>query len=563
MRIVKECTPYFKFSLEKISSEAVGEYCRFLTQSFGWYDIAWQERKWRFNDPQIASMIKEKFPETEVNIDIEGELIDRFIEKEREREKVENIRRIKEGGESKIEIKGIKGDLYNYQKLGVEFFINSNGRAILADSPGVGKTAQALGYIAHSGKKRSLIVCPASVKFSWENEIKKWTNLKSYIIESQTKFAKIPHDTNIVIINYDVLKKNFNKLIKYKFDICVFDEAQYLKSSESFRSKISKQLARNIPHVIMLTGTPILSRPIEMFNMLNMIDPVIWKNYYSYAKRYCGGVKTRYGFEAKGAENLDELRERIESYFLRRTKEEVLKELPPKNKIEIPINLSPEYRKKYDLVESDLVKYLNSYKQGKTSMEIARMLQAERLVKLNILREINTMGKLEAAKEIIDTIIESGEKALIFSSFNSPLKELHNFYKEKSVILIGETSIKDRGEIVKNFQEKSDIQLFFGGTKSAGCGITLTAASNVICLDLPWCPSDTEQQINRAHRPGAIYESLNIYTIISRDSIDDFMVKLLQKKQEIIDQVFGDKEEEKKEDIIDEYIDSLKLKYKK
>jgi len=459
-----------------------------------------------------------------------------------------------------IEIKGIKEGLYEYQKLGIEFLLNSGGKALLADSPGVGKSAQALGYITHSGHQRNLIVCPASVKFVWEGEIGKWTELKSFVIDSKTNLNDIPFDVNCVIINFDILKKFYNELMKYKWDSMVVDECHLIKTRSATRSKIVKSLTRNIPNVIMLTGTPVLSRPIEMFNMLSIIDPKVWNNYYSYAVKYCQGRQGYWGFEAKGASNLEELKGRISKYFLRRTKEEVLSQLPPKNRIDIPIDLPEEERKQYELVESNLIKYLKEHK--KTDKEIAKSLQAEKLVKLNLLREINTMGKIPTAKELIDNIIDAGEKVLVFSGFNAPLKELFEDYEEKAVLLLGETPVEERQEIIKKFQENPETEIFFGGTKSAGVGITLTAASNVIFLDLPWNPADLEQSENRAHRPGAVYESLNIYQIISRDSVDGFMKKLLKRKQEIIDQLIEERDVDDEDTMIDDYIKMLELKYK-
>lgn len=464
-----------------------------------------------------------------------------------------------------FEVNGIKGALYEYQKDGVEFLVKSGGRALLADSPGVGKTVQALGYLTHSGHSRSLIVCPASVKFSWENEISKWTNLKSYVVDSKTNLKDIPFDVNCVIINFDILKKFFNEFMKYQWSAMIVDESHMIKNPSAIRSKVIRGISRNIPHVIMLTGTPLLSRPIEMFNMLNILDPKTWNNYYSYATKYCGGVQGYYGFEAKGATNLPELKEKIGKYFLRRTKEEVLRELPPKNFIEMQIDLSPVDRKQYDLMEQDMVMYFKMFKKDKTEAQVAKSLQAAKLVRLGYLREINTMGKIPAVKELINSILDSGEKVLVFSGFNAPLKELAECYEEESVLLLGETPVDERGDMVKKFQTNPNTKIFFGGTISAGVGITLTAASNVILIDLPWNPGDIEQAVNRAHRPGAVYQSLNIYKVTSRDSIDDFMKRLLKLKQDIIDQVIENKpeEEDPEHKMIKDYLKSLEAKHKK
>jgi len=565
MKIIREKTPYHVYALESEYSPDLVSYCQFLRTSLGWTEFNWdsETKKWRFTDPSVVIMMKNKFPKLELGEDI---LLD--VEAFNAQRKMEEIRsekavKIREATESTLKVEGIKGNLYEYQKIGVEFLINSGGRALLADSPGVGKTAQTLGFVAHNGYKRTLIICPASVKFSWESEIEKWTSLKSFVMDSKTVLEDIPFDAHCIIVNFDILKKFFNEFMKYKWDCMVVDECHLVKSQKAARSKVVKSLSRNIANVIMLTGTPVLSRPAEIFNILNIIDPKAWSNYYSFAVKYCEGHQGYYGFEAKGASNLPELKEKIGKYFLRRTKEEVLKELPPKNFIPVPIDLPPEERKQYELAESNLVSYLKSYKKDKTEKEIAKSLQAEKLVRLNLLREINTMGKIPTAMELIDGMIESGEKVLVFSSFNAPLRELYEHYYDNSVILLGDTPVEDRGEMVKRFQTDPETKVFFGGFKSAGVGITLTAASNIIELDVPWNPADLEQAQNRAHRPGAEYQSLNIYQITSRDSVDGFVKKTLQRKQEIIDELIEGKESAAEGAVIDEYLAELALKYKK
>jgi len=564
MRILKDETLYHTYSLESEYHKELVDYCQFLKKAFGWREFQWDQdnKKWRFKDPAIISMMRDKFSDIIIGDDVREDL-NLYIKKiEIEKEKEHNANRIKEAEKSSIQIKGIKGDLYEYQKLGIEFLINSGGRALLADSPGVGKTVQALGYITHMEYKRNLVVCPASVKFSWEGEAEKWTNLKTFVIDSHTDLDNIGPEIELIIINFDILEKFHKQFLKYHWDCMVIDESHLIKSQKAKRSKIVKLLSRVIPNIIMLTGTPVLSRPMEMFNVLTMIDPREWNNYYGYAVRYCDGKQGYWGFEAKGASNLVELKARISKYFLRRTKEEVLKELPPKNRIEIKIDLPKEERAQYDLVESNLVNYLKKYKKDKTDKDIEKSLAAEKLVKLNLLREINTMGKIPAVKELIDNIIESDEKVIVLSSFNAPLKELQEMYEENSVLLLGETPVDERGEMVKRFQNNPNTKIFFGGTRSAGVGITLTAASNVIFMDLPWNPADLDQGENRAHRPGAAYESLNIYQIISKDSIDGFMKKLLAHKQRIIDQLMDGGETDKDDKMMNEYIRELELKHK-
>ena len=459
-------------------------------------------------------------------------------------------------------IPGIKGEMYPFQKLGVQFFIDSNGRALLADEPGEGKSLQTLAFIVHENYKRVLVIAPASVKFVWEAESRKWTNLRTFVMDSKTDITLIPNETELIIINYDILKKFFNELMKYKWDALVADESHYLKAQSSLRSKIVRQLSRNIPHILLLTGTPILSRPIEMFNLLNMLDPKTWNNWYSFAVRYAGGKQGYWGFEARGATNLEELKQKISKYFLRRKKEDVLAQLPPKNRIDIPIELPKEERKQYELVEENLVKYLKEYRKDKTENDIVKSLRGEKLVKLNLLREINSMGKVSVVKELIQDIIDAGEKVIVFSCFNSPLIELNEMFEEESVLLLGSTPIEERQELVRKFQEDSNIKIFFGGIKSAGTGVTLTKATNVIFIDRSWVPADHAQAEDRMHRPGQVAQSVNIYQITSKDSIDGFMSKLLSHKQKIVDTLIEGNDNEE-DSMVNDYLESLKLKYKK
>lgn len=557
--ITKEKTKYYEYALSFGYNQSVIDYCRYLKSVLGWTEFFYdsENKRWRFKDPGVISMIKEKFPTVQVESSIWKEIEKDSHVKEEEKEKEQNAVKIKEAKVSDLKIKGLKGELYNYQKLGVEFFINSGGRAILADSAGVGKSCQALGYVVQCGHKRTLVICPASVKYSWKNEISKWTKLKSFIVEPKTKFSDIPHDINVIIINYDVLKKHFNELMKYRFDVCIMDEAQYIKSPTSIRSKAAKQLSRNIPSVLLLTGTPILNKPIELFNLLNVVDMKVWNNWYSYAVRYCGGHQGQWGFQAEGATCLDELKQRISKYFLRRTKEEVLSQLPPKIRTEVPVDLDGEFYKQYKTAASSLAQYLKQYKK-ETDSKILKAVQAEKLVRINYLRQISSMAKVGVAKELIQNIIDGGEKVLVFSCFNAPLLELQKSFPNESVMIIGSTNVNERGEIVKKFQEDPNVKIFLGGIKAAGSGLTLTAASNVIQLDYSWTPADMDQSENRAHRPGAEYESLNIYQIISNGTIDVFMKKLIYDKQIIFDQLFESGDIKKVNNIIDDYLNGLK-----
>jgi SWI/SNF-related matrix-associated actin-dependent regulator 1 of chromatin subfamily A len=527
----------FDFNLEVVN------FCKFLSERHGFRKFTFFDKNWRFTDIETAVEIKDRYPEVRISDDllIEYELAD-YLSKEAVLAK-NNADRLKQSKDSNLEIKGIKGNLFPYQKIGVEFFINSGGRAMNADPMGVGKTLQALGYVAHQNIQKTLVVCPACVKYNWQNEVKKWTHLKPFIINGGTPISDIKKDFekfNIFIINYDILKKFFIFLMEANFELIVFDEVHMIKNKTAARTKLAKKLGAKIPKKILLSGTPFLSRPIELFNALNMLDPKTWSDYYSYSRRYCNGHLGRWGWDDKGASNIAELQERISPYFIRRSKKEILPDLPEKRFINHPVELDSRTKEEYRLAEEEFGEFLIS-KKNKTVSEAQKSLQAEKLVKLGALRQLTSSGKVEAAKEIIAGIIEEGEKVVVFSSYNSPLQEMYTHFKDKAVIVTGQVGAEERSTRVDFFQNNEDCKIFFGGIKSAGVGINLTSATNVLFLDYSWVPGDHMQAIDRIHRVGSVSNYVTIYQLYSKKTVDEYMYKLLEKKQLLFEQIIDGK----------------------
>jgi SWI/SNF-related matrix-associated actin-dependent regulator 1 of chromatin subfamily A len=226
----------------------------------------------------------------------------------------------------------------------------------------------------------------------------------------------------------------------------------------------------------------------------------------------------------------------------------------------MPVELDDEYKEQYDVAARDLANYLRSF-TNKKSPEIQKALAAEKLVRLNVLRQVNEKGKVAVAEELIDSIVDSGEKVLIFGCFVAPLETLKERYGDAAVIITGQTPIDDRKVAVDKFQNDPRVKVFLGGMLSAGTGITLTAASNVIMLGYSFNPADHEQSLNRAHRPGATYSALNIYQLTVKDSIDEDMKELLEKKQEVFDQVIEGKVVKKSKDAMDKAVQRVLKNY--
>jgi len=400
---------------------------------------------------------------------------------------------------------------------------------------GLGKTVQALAYIVHQKHKKSLVICPASVKFVWEDEINKWTDLKSLVIGPKSVLTPDTIDKyDVFIINYDLLKR-FLKFIFIKWDCVICDEFHYIKNIKAQRTKFVKALAKKAKSILLLSGTPFLNRPVELFNGLNLMDPAVWNDWFIYTKRYCNGHQTRWGWDSKGATNIDELQKKISRYFLRRTKDEVLKDLPQKRFITYPVELEKKFSDEYRMAQTSFKEYLRDVKK-KDDVD-ARSIQASKLVKLNELRQISSNGKVWALKEIAQSILDAGEKTVIFSAYNHPLEELKKYFEDEAVLLTGKTKAEDRKEIVEKFQTDDNVKIFLGGIKSGGVGITLTAASNVIFLDFSWTPADHLQAIDRIHRIGQTAKHITVYQLVCKGTIDEYITKTLGKKQEIFNQL--------------------------
>ena len=527
----------YDFSLDNL------QFCRYIKSVVGWEKFNFYEKKWRFNDVSVVEMLKKKYPELEIDPEVEVDLKRFQLEKQADEILIEEGNKIKEKTDTDLVIQNVTGELYDFQKIGVEFLINSNGRAILADTMGLGKTLQALAFVAHTEKKKTLVVCPASVKYSWESEVAKWTKLKSFVIDSKLKKNKkidmiqLVNDHDIFIINYDIVKSYLVFLQNINWDCLIGDEFHFIKNNNAQRTKAFKMIASRIPSVLLLSGTPIFSRPLELFNGLNLMDPVRWNNWFEYTKKYCQGHQSPFGWDARGASNIAELQQKISRYFLRRKKEDVLTDLPEKQFIDYPVELDPEKRFEYDLVEANFVEYLKEIK-NKKDPEIAKTLQAERLVKLGELRQITSQGKIKATQDLISQIIDNNEKVVVFSSFNDPLVALEKVFKDVSVRLTGDTPDFMRKAAIDSFQNDPNIKIFFGGMKSASAGITLTAGQNVIFIDFSYVPADHLQGQDRIHRIGSKFDYVSIYQLFAKDTIDEKMQEMLKGKQEIFDQIF-------------------------
>lgn len=422
--------------------------------------------------------------------------------------------------------------LLEHQKEAVKTLCE-NKKYILADDLGLGKTTSAVVASLESQSKKILVICPASLKINWKREIENYSDKTISIVE-----GKKWEDADYVIINYDILK-NFHSLEKdvesiirnSGFDLIIVDEAHAICNTQAQRTKLVNDIAKITDKVWLLTGTPVTSRPINYFNLLNLVDCNVAQNWMAYVKRYCNGYQFRAGnrkiWNVSGASNLEELYERTKPFVLRRLKNDVL-DLPEKIITPVYMRLrSKEY-------EDVMGEYYEWYDKGGESDSLT--MQFSKIAKV---RQIIANEKVAQTIELCENILDQDKKVIIFCNFTDSLNTIYNHFKKVAVKLDGSTPKGERQDAVDKFQTDDKVKVFVGNIKAAGVGLTLTAAETVIMNDLSFLPSDHSQAEDRAYRYGQ-KNTVVVYYPLFENTIEGIIYDILDKKKRIINTVMGD-----------------------
>lgn len=422
----------------------------------------------------------------------------------------------------------------SHQKEAIEKLVGSR-RFILADDMGLGKTTSTIIAALETGAKKILIICPASLKINWQREIANYSDRSCYIAEGK----KFSNESDFVIVNYDILKNFHSKddkenslLLQSNFELVILDEAHMVSNAQAQRTKLINDFVKNIKRVWLLTGTPMTNRPINYYNLLNIIESPVAQNWMAYAIRYCQGFQFRAGkrkvWNVTGASNLEELRDRTSKQMLRRLKEDVL-DLP--DKIITPVYLrttSKEYK--------DLMGEYYDWLENKTEESSSLTIQFSKIMKV---RKLIANEKVKETIEFAQNIIDQGKKVIIFTNFTDTLQLIHNHFGKESVYLDGSCNKVQRQYAVDQFQENEKIKVFVGNLKAAGVGLTLTTAEVVIMNDLSFVPAEHAQAEDRAYRYGQKNNVLVYYPVFI-NTIENVIYDILNKKKKIIGTVMGD-----------------------
>lgn len=431
-------------------------------------------------------------------------------------------------------IKNLNGEpLFSFQKEDVLKML-SRKHNLLAHEPGLGKSAMAIALWETLGLRKILVVTKASLKSGFKKHIENWQLNKRLIQIIQGKTDFISDLSEIVIVNYDIISHNYiyQQLTQTKWDLLICDESHALKNMSAKRTKTilsTNGLVRYATRTLMMTGTPVLNRPIELYPMLKVLAPTViapYSDYYRYGRRYCAGYMDGFGFNTDGASHMDELNKNLrEKYMIRRLTHEVQVQLPTKRFEVVFIDSNEGVRTKLRTLDQ----------AGRTDFQ-HQTLNTD-AGGLATLRRETAEAKVEAAIDVIREYVESCSKIVIFAYHHTVIKRLQIEFKS-SVTIDGSTTQKGREMAISMFRNNESTSVFIGQIDAAGEGIDglQNCCSNALFVEFSWVPGSIEQAIKRIHRIGQTKPCLFRF-LVWADSIEEHQMRVALDKVKTIKEI--------------------------
>lgn len=428
--------------------------------------------------------------------------------------------------------------LYPYQKEGVDFLLKSTS-GLIADEVGLGKTIQALSYIGKTSAYPVLILCPAILKWQWKEETERWLPGPRIAViggSASERLTLWQTPADIYIANYELLLRDLPEIARRVWEVMVCDEATRIANpwTKTYKTLYNIKARRRVA----LTGTPVSNTPQELWGILNWCYPGILGKYRHFVDRYC--VRNMWG-GIFGYQNMEELRGRVKNLMIRRLKKDVLPQLPKRISSDIPLELSEKeyelYKKiqkelLFEIEKEDIAKIENPITIQNTLTKMLRLRQVTG--SLELLGNNDKSGKLEGLKELLPTILNGDRKTIIFTFFSSMADILERELKEyKPLKITGEVS--GREEIIAAFNSRPEHRILCM-TSAGQYGLNIQAASVIIHYDQEWSLAKMEQRTGRAWRIGQ-QRSVLEYNLIARKTIDEYIRKVLHRKQKVSDAI--------------------------
>ncbi|MBO5478340.1 MAG: SNF2 helicase associated domain-containing protein [Clostridia bacterium] len=480
--------------------------------------------------------------------------------------KDENYKRIVEKIEDKSNVeelqipKSLNQTLRQYQKIGFKWLKTLDEYqfgGILADDMGLGKTIQVLALIlaykesAKQDKKPVMVVCPSSLSLNWKAEIEKFaSDIDAIVIggnatNREQQIKQIP-DVDVVITSYDLLKRDIEiyKKCDYEFRYIIADEAQYMKNSNTQNAKAVKELKAKTRFA--LTGTPIENSLSELWSIFDFLMPGYLFSYRKFKEKFEMPI-----VRDEDSEMMNKLRMLIEPFILRRTKKEVLTELPDKTITILNNEMEEEQEKLYlsylAQAKEELQEQIDTQGFEKSQIQILALLTRLRQIcchpSLFLSNYKGESSKLKQCIELVKDTIESGHKILLFSTYTAMFEIIEKELKKENITyfkLTGQTKVNERIDLVDEFNQNPNIKVFLISLKAGGTGLNLTGADMVIHYDPWWNLSAENQATDRAYRIGQ-KNNVQVYKLITKNSIEEKIYELQEKKAKLIDNVLDTK----------------------
>lgn len=451
--------------------------------------------------------------------------------------------------------------LRDYQKEAVRQIYDFRGRCILGDEMGLGKTLQALQWVAKLPRRRPVvIVTPSTAKYVWQSEAHQHFRKDVTVLEGwrPEKVSRVQGD--IIVLNYDILggKRGWLKaLLRIDPQIVIFDEFHYLQNPQSARTIAAQRLSHGAASVLGISGTPMTNELVGLWAPLSIIRPDLFPSFLRFAWRYTKPRRTRWGWKYKGAKHKGELRRiLLDSCLIRRLKKDVAKELPAKIHKIIPMRVFGKQLREYQRAKNKatFLKWLRE-KHGEAAANRAKRSFA--MARVGYLMRLVADLKIELTIKWIEEWTEAhpGKKLVAMSMHTKVIDRLHKKFPN-SVVINGKVRGLRRKEANRKFQTNKRTLYCFGNWKAAGIALTLTAAHNLVALDLPWTEGDLLQGQDRVHRIGQ-NEKVVIYYLMLLGTIEESVFEILKEKTQVFEAIFDGRKSSRDLDIFEELVKSL------
>lgn len=464
------------------------------------------------------------------------------------------LEEVKETSTSWELFKSIDGrKLYEFQKTGASFAIEANGRCLIADAMGLGKTVQALAFLWRMEKRAlpALVVTKSTLKYQWSHEIYRFLGPEyvNQVIENKNQKPLTEFGFKVVIISFDMLRRcdwlEDEKFMKDRFKTVIIDETQNIKNPTAQRTAFVRKLTKNVPHVIGLSGTPIKNNAAEYFTILNILKPERFPSYKHFEHNYVNTWSNGYGVKAGGLKDPEGFAEKTKDFIIRRTQEEVLPDLPKLNRQYRYAELGPEVEKAYvELME----KFQKAYNEGARMMGSGGILEY-----MTHMRHLTGRAKVEPVVDYVtDFLTDTDRKIVIFRHHNDVHGEIEALLAglcramnlSMPISLTSDLTPEQRHEVVMQFKDDPNARVLIASTLASGEGLNLQFCSDCIMVERQWNPANEEQAEARFPRIGSEASVVNATYQVALGTIDEYFADLVESKRQIVHEALSGKTSE-------------------